>query len=52
MMDPKIYFNGEIWLIIPVVSLLPLLIWNTGKDNLARVANAVLIKLHPYKTGH
>ena len=28
-MGHKICFNGEIWLIIPKLSLLPLLIWST-----------------------
>ena len=28
MMDHKICFNGEIWIIIPKLSLLPLLIWS------------------------
>ena len=30
MMGHKICFSGEIWLIIPKLSLFPLLIWNTG----------------------
>ena len=30
----KICFNGEISLIIPKLSLLPLLIWSTGVDNI------------------
>ena len=30
MMGQKICFYGEIWLIIPILSLLPLLIWSTG----------------------
>ena len=29
MMGCKICFNGEIWLVIPKLSLLPLLIWST-----------------------
>ena len=29
MMGHKICLNGEIWLIIPKLSLLPLLIWST-----------------------
>ena len=29
MIGHKIYFYGEIWLIIPKLSLLPLLIWST-----------------------
>ena len=29
MMGHKIWFYGEIWLIIPKLSLLPLLIWST-----------------------
>ena len=31
MMGHKICFYGEIWRIIPKLSLLPLLIWSTGK---------------------
>ena len=30
MMGHKICFEGEIWIIIPKLSLLPLLIWSTG----------------------
>ena len=32
MMGHKICFNGKIWKIIPKLSLLPLLIWSTGKE--------------------
>ena len=31
MMGHKIFFNGEIWIIILKLSLLPFLIWSTGK---------------------
>ena len=34
MMGHKICFYGEIWIIIPKLSLLPLLIWSTGKSSL------------------
>ena len=30
MMGHKICFNGQIWLIIAKLSLLPLLIWSSG----------------------
>ena len=30
MMGHKICFYGEMWLIIPKLSLMPLLIWSTG----------------------
>ena len=32
MMGHKICFYGEIWLIIPKLSLLPLLIWSNGNS--------------------
>ena len=34
MVGHKICSNGEIWLIIPKLSLLPLLIWSTAKGSL------------------
>ena len=34
MMGTKIYFYGEICLIIPKLSLLPLLIWSTGSNGI------------------
>ena len=35
MMGHNIYFYGEIWLIIPKLSLLPLLIWSTDASGSA-----------------
>ena len=35
MMCLKICFNGKIWIIIPKLSLLPLLIWNTDVMTIA-----------------
>ena len=34
MVGHKICFYGEIWLIIPKLSMLPLLIWNSGCDTI------------------
>ena len=36
MMGHKICFKGEIWLIIPKLSLLPLLIWTTDLINILK----------------
>ena len=53
MMGHKICLNGEIWLIIPKLSLLPFLIWSTGETVLIayRIYNGiqqVLVKLLPF----
>ena len=36
MMGHKICFYGEIWLIIPKLSVLPFLIWTTAADDTGR----------------
>ena len=43
MMGHKICFHGEIWLIIPELSLLPFLIWSTGVWLLMRLNHAFRI---------
>ena len=42
MMGHKICFNGAIWLVIPKLSLLPLLIWSTGVSNYGYVPQSHL----------
>ena len=52
MMGHKICFYGEIWLIIPKLSLLPLLIWSTGEgfDRNSEI-NFVDFSIYPFQTG-
>ena len=41
MMGHKICFYGDIWQIIPKLSLLPLLIWSTDRGKGCKLANCV-----------
>ena len=47
MMSHKICFYGEKWLIIPKLSLLPFLIWNTAKADPAIAADDITRKAIP-----
>ena len=45
MIGHKICFYGEMWLIIPKLSLLPLLIWSTEARELKRAGEFIRIKM-------
>ena len=50
MVGHIIIFYGEIWLIIPKISLLPLLIWSTETFDLDEVTHDGQTQKHAAKT--